>query len=464
MKKINWTAIAPLNIPADSFWTKVDDEEKPSEDLFVGLTENFSTKPAKNKSALCPKKSSINLKVIDMRSAQNLLILLRVQYKNASYEQIRKYILDCDCSMLSVDFIESLLKNLPEPYKVKQLKELKEKNTELVDVEKFLVNICSIERLLPRLHFIIFKIRFNYMVSELTPDIEAGIAACHEVIESKKLQKILKLILTAGNIMNSGSSNRKAVGFELPILPKLNDIKDKDNKRTLLNYLVQIIEKKHVELLTFGDELTNVNRASRLNVKAIREKIEEMDELSKKLKAELEDYEVIRSPDDKFVEVMSPFSLQCVSNLEVLTNMINKMQNFYTKVGEFFAFEVTRYQMEQCFSDINTFKDMFYQATKEGHKILRTNEVENRPLIVEEKKNVDNEQKETKNNEEPQEEKKSIDDEQPEKENILGLQEGKKNIDEKEKEKDNIEEKQAERKATWINTCKFMIGLIIINT
>lgn len=105
--------------------------------------------------------------------------------------------------------------------------------------------------------------------------------------------------------------------------------------------------------------------------------------LSKSLEEELENGEVSRLPDDKFVEVMMPFSLQCHEELELLTKMLNQIQNTYMKVGDFFAFEVNEYPMEKCFSDINTFKEMFKQASKEGAKLLKLNETTNRPLMGE---------------------------------------------------------------------------------
>lgn len=377
MKKVNWTEVTQLELSKNCLWTKENDVTH-SEDLFAGLAENFSTKPAKKINAFSAVKSNISLRVLDLKSAQNLLILLRVQYKKTSFEQISKYILDCNDSMLSVDFIECLIKSLPQEYALKQLSKLKENNIELADVEKFLAALCGIERLLPRLQCIKFKIRFDDMVSGLKPALEAGIAACEEVIASQKLHKILKLILSVGNMMNYGSCIGKAVGFELSILPKLDEIKASDNKSTLLLYLVQLIKKNDPELLGFGKELNNVNRAARINVDNIKERIEEAVALSKNLKTELENGEGSRLSDDKFVEVMTPFSLQCHDELELLTKLTNQMQNIYKKVGDFYAFKVNKYPMDKCFSHITTFKDMFKKASTEHVKFLHFKET-NKP-------------------------------------------------------------------------------------
>ena len=52
-------------------------------------------------------------------------------------------------------------------------------------------------------------------------DIVAGTTACEEVRHSKKFAEILELILLLGNVMNSGSRNGQAFGFEISFLPKV---------------------------------------------------------------------------------------------------------------------------------------------------------------------------------------------------------------------------------------------------
>jgi diaphanous 2 len=51
--------------------------------------------------------------------------------------------------------------------------------------------------------------------------------------------------------MNTGSRNAESVGFDISYLPKLSNTKDRDNKSTLLHFLVETVEKNHPELLVF---------------------------------------------------------------------------------------------------------------------------------------------------------------------------------------------------------------------
>ena len=52
-------------------------------------------------------------------------------------------------------------------------------------------------------------------------DIVSATAALEEVKQSKKLARMLELILLAGNYMNSGSRNEQSIGFELSYLTKV---------------------------------------------------------------------------------------------------------------------------------------------------------------------------------------------------------------------------------------------------
>lgn len=360
MKKVNWNVIPQQALTKNCFWTKNKNEELPSEDLFVGLAENFSVKPAKKVKIFCAAKPIISLRVIDTNSAQALLILLRVQYKKTSH-LIKEYILHCDHSNLNIDFINGLIKCLPKPYQIKQLRKLKMDNVELADAEEFLANLCDIDRLVQRLECIKFRTRFNDMVKNIKPDIEVGTAACKEIVKSEKMDKVLRLILSVGNLMN-GTNNGQTTGFEFPILAKLHEIKSADSKKTLLQFLVETIDKNYPGLLNFGDEIINVSGAASIRVGFIQETIEEIGASSKVLKEELECDGVIRQSGDKFVEAMTPFSLHCHDQLQLLTQMMGQMLNEYKKVGKYFAFNVDKYPMEKCFSDMKIFSNSFTQT------------------------------------------------------------------------------------------------------
>ena len=114
-----------------------------------------------------------------------------------------------------------------------------------------------------------FKLFFPELLKECKPAVSSVIAACKEVEndctnviqdnvpfwfqvkQSKKFAKTLELILLMGNILNTGSRYEQSVGFDISYLPKLSNTKDKDNKHTLLHFLVKEIKENHPSNLDF---------------------------------------------------------------------------------------------------------------------------------------------------------------------------------------------------------------------
>lgn len=380
MKRANWKAIIPQKLSEKAFWVKCQEEKLASEDIFAGLAAKFSSKPLKKSDKDIvdkpnnAKKNVVDLRVIDGKSAQNILILLSGSLKHLSYDQIKQTILRCDASILNSNVIQQLIQYLPPPDQLKRLQEIKNTGVELSGAEKFAATLGEIKRLVPRLHSINFKLCVSDMVQDVKPDIVAGTAACEEVKTSKKFAKILELILLFGNYMNSGSKNGQAFGFEISFLTKLTNTKDLDNKQTLLHYMVETIESKFPDLLNFGEELPHVERAARVSIENIQKTMHQMTTSLKNLKSDLENSKVPQSPDDKFVEVMGDFSAQCNDQVEVLVKMKNKMENYYKEVGEYFAFDTNKYPMEDFFSDIKTFKELFSQAYRENVRIREEEE------------------------------------------------------------------------------------------
>lgn len=379
VKKLNWKIILPHNLPKDSVWIKYNKNQPLSDDIFARLAENFASKPAKK--IISATKSSITVQVIDMKNANNILILLRSRFKHLSHEEIKKDILRCDTTLLNVDFIDGLIKCLPEPHQT-QLRKLKFDGIQLIDVEEFLASVSEIDRLLPRLHCMKFKHGFDDVVQRLESDIKAATTACEQVVTCQKFHKILHFILSIGNFMNAGSYIGQAAAFELPVLANLNDVKSTDQRRTLLHSVVEILADKRPDLLNFGDELVHLHEAVHVNTDDVDEMIKEIDGMMEFIKAEIENInESDPASDDKFVDVMSSFTSKCHDKLQELMKMKKYMQIRCNEVANFFAFDIKKYRIAECFKDIATFKDLFAQKIIEITKSRKSEKITGRDRL-----------------------------------------------------------------------------------
>nr|CAD7437653.1 unnamed protein product [Timema bartmani] len=374
LKRANWKAIQPQTLSIKSFWVKVQEEKLASPDILDGLSQKFSSKPPSKKMADVVDKGATlkktkDLKVLDGKAAQNISILLGGSLKHISYSDVKKCILHCDDTVISDNVLQQLISYLPPPDQLKKLQEFKNQYDDLTEAEQFAITISEVKRLLPRLKSMSFKLHHSELVQDTKPDIVSSTAACEEVKQSKKFAHILELILLMGNYMNSGSRNGQAFGFEISFLPKLTSTKDIENKITLMHYLVETIERKFPELLSFHEELSHVDRASRVSVDTIQKTLRQMDANIRNLETDLANNKVPQSEDDKFIDIMGSFAKEAREQFEIMQNMFKNMESLYDDLAEFYTFDKLKYTPEEFFSDIKSFKDAFSQAHKDNIKV-----------------------------------------------------------------------------------------------
>ncbi|XP_076391852.1 diaphanous related formin 1 isoform X2 [Megachile rotundata] len=390
LKRANWKAILPHKLTEKSFWTKVQEDRLASPEILDGLAQRFASKPTGKKVDDVVDKSAStkkvkDLKVLDGKAAQNILILLSGTLKHASYEEVKSGLLKCEGAVISDNILQGLIQYLPPPDQLSKLQAYKDQYDDLTEAEQFCVTISTIKRLLPRLRSLSFMLRYEELVQDVKPDIVAGTAACEEVKGSKKFAKILELILLLGNYMNSGSKNGQAFGFEISFLTKLTSTKDIDNKQTLMHYLVDTIERKFPECLSFSEELSHVDRASRVSLENVQRTLRQMDSNIRNLEQDLSNAKIPQSEEDRFVEVMGPFAKKARESYEVMQNMFKNMETLYSEISEFFSFDKQKYTIEEFFGDIKTFKDDFVQAQREIIKLREGEEKQRRAREAREK-------------------------------------------------------------------------------
>ncbi|KAL5279933.1 DIAPH1 family protein [Megaselia abdita] len=384
MKRANWKAIQPQKMSENAFWVKCNEDKLASEDLINELSMKFSSKPVKKDAKdsvdkpgsgnQTLKKNIVEYKVLDGKSAQNLLICLGGSLKHLSHEQIKLCIIKCDTDILTSNILQQLLQYLPPPDQLKSLQELKKNGEQLAPAENFVATLGEIKRLTPRLNSLSFKLQYSDMIQDIKPDIVAATAACEEVKTSKKFAKILELILFLGNYMNSGGNNPLAFGFEFSFLTKLSNTKDAENKHTLLHYLADIVEKKFPEALTFYDDLSHVDKASRVNMDNIQKAMRQMQSSVKNLEADLSNNKVPQSEEDKFSEVMGKFAGECRQQVDILGKMQVTMEKLFKDLGDYYSFDPAKYTMEEFFGDIKSFKDQFMAAYNENVRVREEEE------------------------------------------------------------------------------------------
>lgn len=385
LKRANWKKVMPQKISEKAFWVKVREDELESEDIFEGLVSKFSSEPPVKKDKTEEKvnvKKTKELKVLDGKAAQNLMILQGSLKMSAA--TIRDYILEVNEEHLTEAMLQQLIKNMPEADQLKKLCELKDNLSDLAEAEQFAITIGSIKRIHSRLQSISFKLRFAEMVQDLKPSIVAATEACEEIKSSQKFAKVLQLVLLLGNYMNTGSRNAQAIGFDISFLPKLSGTKSHDQKTTLLHFLAETIEKKFPDVLSFGDELSYAEKAARVSPDQLEKNLAQMKKCIAQLGTDLKTFKS-QGPNDRFAEVMSGFYDQASQEHELLSGMFAKMKKLYEALAEFYVFESKKYTLDEFFTDIKSFKEQFSAAHAENVRLRELEEKRQRDKEAREK-------------------------------------------------------------------------------
>jgi len=368
LKRTNWKVIPVTRLTERAFWAGLDEERLASTQLIAGLQDRFGSKPSllKQVSSSASDQQGAGrrcreLRFLDPKAAQNLSLILGGGLKHISYTVFRSCILRCDTSVLTESLLQTLVQYLPSPDQFIKLSKFKDEYDELPEPEKFVLSLSNIKRLVPRLKALMFKLHFPELVADCRPGVVSVTAACQEVMRSAKMSRVLELILLIGNIMNTGSRLEQSVGFDISYLPKLSNTKDRENKSTLLHFLVETIEAEQPDLLNFYEEILHLDKASKASFESIDKALKHMETSIHSLRTDLT---IVQTEDieDTFHESMSGFVEEAQEQFSILNVMRQKLDTIFSELAEFYVFDKQKYSVEEFLGDIKTFKDQFRAA------------------------------------------------------------------------------------------------------
>ncbi|KAG4072083.1 hypothetical protein HA402_015582 [Bradysia odoriphaga] len=272
LKSFNWSKLPDAKVQG-TVWSELDDskwyntmELESIDKIFSAYQKNgVANDGSVEDLRLMGKSRTKILSVIDGRRAQNCTILL--SKLKMSDEEISKAILSMDSNeQLPIDMVEQLLKFTPSAEERALLDEHSEDIDSLARADRFLYEISKIPHYEQRLKSLHYKKRFMMTVNDLSPRIASVMEASREVARSRRLRKLLELVLALGNYMNRGARGN-ASGFRLASLNRLADTKSSSLKgTTLLHYLVQVIEKKFKDLLKLDEDIPHVRVACKVSL------------------------------------------------------------------------------------------------------------------------------------------------------------------------------------------------------
>ena len=141
------------------------------------------------------------------------------------------------------------------------------------NVEVFMYHIMKIMNVKQRIECMIFKQQFQTFINEFTDQIHMIDIVCKKIKNSKKLKKILQLIL---EVTNELSGNDRHIGLKLESLLILNITKAYDLKTSILDYIIILLYRfdKDIVISCPEDLIITINTIQKIDLDVIIQDIE----------------------------------------------------------------------------------------------------------------------------------------------------------------------------------------------
>uniref|UniRef100_A0AAV2KAY1 FH2 domain-containing protein n=1 Tax=Knipowitschia caucasica TaxID=637954 RepID=A0AAV2KAY1_KNICA len=244
MKPLYWARIQLQQNNEQTVWSSLEEAKINTcdfEDLFCKTATQTKRKPLSEVYGRKTKTKKI-VKLLDQKRSQAVGIL--ISSLHLDMKDIERAVLTVDPSVVDVDTIEALYENKAQPDELGKIKQhyetSNEEDVKLLDKpEQFLYELSQISDFAGRAQCIIFQSSFLDGIVSIRHKLRTVSSVCEELSQRQSVKQVMGLVLALGNHMNGGSRTRgQADGFGLDILPKLKDVKSRDNRINLGDYLV----------------------------------------------------------------------------------------------------------------------------------------------------------------------------------------------------------------------------------
>ncbi|KAH7939679.1 hypothetical protein HPB52_015816 [Rhipicephalus sanguineus] len=354
LKSFNWCKLPEARVDG-TVWTELDDTKLYKDIDLADIDRTFSAYQKQQGCGNCT------------------ILLSKLRLTN---DEICRAILSMDSKdQLPKDMVEQLLKFLPSPEEKVLLEEHSSEMESMAKADRFLYEISRIIHYEQRLRTLYYKKKFQERVSDCKPKIVAVLEASKEVQRSKRLKKLLEVVLAFGNYMNRGQRGN-AVGFKLSSLNHLADTKSSTNRNyTLLHYLIETLEKKFKDTLKLEEDIPHVKKAAKVNLGELEREIRDLKTGLNEVQKELD---FLRGqpaqPGDKFVLVMKEFITGATYKFSELEDSFLDMKSRYEKTARRFGEDSVQMPPDEFFSIFDSFlKRERKDGTLRGLAALRAN-------------------------------------------------------------------------------------------
>ncbi|XP_039597861.1 inverted formin-2 isoform X1 [Polypterus senegalus] len=362
MKKLNWQKL-PSSVTTDghSMWASIQKCDSPLEPDYSCIEQLFclpEVKPKEKEATPVVKKELKEISFLDSKKNLNLNIFLK-QFK-CSNEEVINRIRSGDRSLFDAEVLKQLLKLLPEKHEIENLKSFQGEQDKLANADRFYHQLLAVSCYQLRIECMLLCEDTASLLETLKPKAARVDTACNSLLESTRLPSFCKLILTVGNFLNYGSHTGNAEGFKISTLLKLTETKANKSRITLLNHILEEAEKKYPDLMNLPEDLACCASAAGISIESIQSEVSSLNtrlrDAAKKVVSSVED---IQMQYEKVIE-------ENLQNAKQLEDQLSSIDEKKKVLANYFCEDQSRLSLEELFSTIKTFRELFIKAAKDN--------------------------------------------------------------------------------------------------
>nr|XP_057907431.1 uncharacterized protein LOC131104361 isoform X2 [Doryrhamphus excisus] len=276
-KAFHWDPVGPQKI-AKSFWGK--ERHRRIEVDTTRLDHQFAVNEPG--SLAPPEPSSTQHIMLNQKIAHNFNIFIKSFAVKPTELKDKLLVVNQEDGGLSEEHITSLRRYVPTQEDVEMYEAYKGAVSELHIVDQYMMEMCAIPDLSPRLDLLLTLRELPTSMADLEPLIGQQTRMCAQLHACASLELVMHFLLAVGNHLNRNAGREKARGFRLSSLTKLSRLHGRERSFTLLHALAEQILLHRPALANFTDQLTQFESVPGASVKGLTAEVDVLkDELQK---------------------------------------------------------------------------------------------------------------------------------------------------------------------------------------
>eukprot|EP01132_Coremiostelium_polycephalum_P011401 gene11401-13964_t len=300
--------------------------------------------------------------VIDGKLGQNISIFLS-QFKTRTNQELIRAITNMDESIISRDQVKQMAKLLPSKDDMAALKEFlsAQDRSKLSTADQYCIDIGAFPFAAEKMALFSLRLEFSTRCSDIKPNIATVSLACEEIFKSKKILRLIEIILVLGNFINYGTVRGDQSGYKIDCLFKLADTKTSDLSANLIHTLIKYCTEKEPHLLTFSDEMPSLGAAKKTLWSGVVADIAALSRDVSQCKSIIENFQKSNEP---FPENMVSFLTTASSEVEKLKKLQTATEESFKKLCTYFAEDHSKVTPEEFFEIFARFSQLIETGTE----------------------------------------------------------------------------------------------------